>query len=81
VLKGLAKFWRDLTCEDDGNTTYCPIRVGGLGVITSYLGLSAHHIFTSHTFDYVGFATGGATILGVLAGGIGAKSKLGADRT
>jgi hypothetical protein len=79
VLAGLGKFWRDLMTEDSNNSVYCPVRVFGAGGFGSYLGLSAYHVISHGVFDYIGFATGAAAIIGTVAGGIGIKSKLGAD--
>ena len=37
MLSGLAKFWRDLMTEDDGGTTYCPVRIFGSGLLSTHV--------------------------------------------
>ena len=80
MLAVLKKLWKDLMCEDDAGTTVCPVRFwgGGFGV-PSYLGAAGYMLHQHGTINLVEFATGFAAIVGVIAGGIAVKSKMGAD--
>lgn len=76
----LKKFWRDLMTEDDGGTTYCPVRVFGSGLMSTHVGATLWQVVQHGTFDPVAFGTGSAALLIAVGGAIGVKSKLGADR-
>ena len=75
----MIKFFRGLFTEDDAGTMACPVRVfGGMGTLT-FLVNSCWTVFHTHSFDYLGFGTGFAALIGALGGAIGVKAKLGAD--
>ena len=80
MLSGLTKFWRDLMTEDDGGTTYCPVRIFGSGLLSTHVAATVWQVIQHGTFDPVAFGTGSAALIAGVGAAIGAKSKLGADR-
>lgn len=80
MLAGLQKFWTDLMTEDDGGTTYCPVRVISASLVSGFHGAVGWQLIKHGVFDPIGYATGGAALLAATGGAIGVKSKLGADR-
>ena len=78
MFKGLGKFWKDLMCEDDGNTTYCPVRIFAASFVTLFHAAVIHQAFTG-TFDPLTYAGGATALLTGTGAAIGVKSKLGAD--
>lgn len=79
MLAGLGKFWRDLMTENNGGTTYCPIRVIGFGLVDTHVGATIWQVVQHGTFDAIAFGTGSAALLAAIAAGIGIKAKTGAD--
>lgn len=75
----LAKFWRDLMCEDDANSVYCPVRIFGFGLVNTHIGATLIQVVRHGTFDAVAFGTGSAALLAAVGAGIGVKAKLGGD--
>lgn len=73
------KFWRDLLCEDDANTVYCPVRVFGAAGMAVFHIFQGYAVFAHGTFDALAYGGGFAAIVGALGAAIGAKAKLGAD--
>lgn len=79
MFAGLGKFWRDLMTEDDGGTTYCPVRVIGGALVSTHVGATITQVVMHGTFDPIAFGTGSAALIAAIGAGIGVKSKMGAD--
>lgn len=73
------KFVRDLLTEDDGGTTYCPVRVIGASLVSTHVGATVWQVVQHGTFDAVAFGTGSAALIASIGAAIGVKAKLGAD--
>jgi hypothetical protein len=74
----IKKFFKDMLSEKDGKS-YCVIRVSFLFALVSFVFYAFYSVFTSRSFDLIGFGTGASALLGSGGAGVGLKSKLGGD--
>lgn len=74
----LKKFWRDLMTEDDGGTTYCPVRVFGASLITLFHAGVFSQIMHGN-FDPEHYAIGAGGLIAAIGTSIGIKHATGAD--
>ena len=79
MLAGLKKFWRDIMTEDNGGTTYCPVRIFAASFVTLFHTAVIYQFVKHGIFDPLGYAGGASALIGSTGAAIGVKSKLGAD--
>lgn len=74
----IKKFFKDMLTEGDGKS-FCVVRVSFFITLLSFIAYAFYSVFTSHSFDLIGFGTGASALLGSGGAGVGLKSKLGGD--
>ena len=79
-MKWLATFIKDLLCEDDANSIYCPVRVIGMSGIVTLLACTIFLVVTKGAFDPMAFGAGVGGIAGATGAAAGVKSKLGGKK-
>lgn len=78
MMKAVISFVKDILCEDDANSVFCPVRVIGASGIVTLIGCTIFLVVTKGAFDPMSFGAGVGGIAGATGAGAGVKAKLGA---